>query len=636
MFRKIGFICLVVALQVSPVLAKEKYLKPGPVKLDGSAEKWAQKTLKKMSLEEKVGQLFMVWARARFLNLNGPEYAQYHQILQKYHVGGFALTVPAEGAFVYYNQPYEAAMLVNQLQRESRLPLIFAADFERGVSMRLLGSTVFPHAMAFGATGNTDYAKKFGEITAQEARAVGVEWNFFPDADVNSNPANPIINTRSFGEDPQEVSRLVTAYIQGAKANGMLTTVKHFPGHGDTATDSHLGLARVTGDRQRLNSVELVPFEAAIKAGVDAIMVAHVTVPALEPDPNRVATTSPAIVTGLLKQQLGYKGLVITDALDMGALTRLYQNDIGRAAVEAFKAGNDMLLIPADLDASYQAMLKAVKSGEIPQSRVDESVLKILQAKASVGLNKARLVDIDQLAKVIGRPENLAFGQQVADQAVTLVRDNGRVLPLRPLPSQGTNVPGLPYQPAVEVTNRLVVVVFCDDMRMDPGHEFVRQVGERRPDANIIYVDTRTAAGMTGQVLSAVRDAEKVLAAVYEIPTAGKAVQVAGQVENTVGLTDARGELLRRILQVAGPKTLVVAVGNPYVAGDFPQVENYLCTFSNASVSEDSAVKALFGEIPVRGHLPVTIPQVAQRGAGLEKAAVAVATGGNHVAANHP
>ena len=635
MFRKSLLLCLTFALFVCPVLAKEKYLKPGPVKLDRGGEKWAKKTLKKMPLEEKIGQLFMVWARAKFLNLNSSEYAQYHQILQKYHVGGFALTVPAEGAFVYYNQPYEAAMLVNQLQRESRLPLIFAADFERGVSMRLYGSTVFPHAMAFGATGDADYARKFGAITAQEARSVGVEWNFFPDADVNSNPANPIINTRSFGEDPQEVSKMAAAYIEGAKANGMLTTAKHFPGHGDTATDSHLGLAKVTGDRQRLNAVELPPFEAAIKAGVDAIMVAHVTVPALEPDSNHVASTSPAIVTGLLKQQLGFKGLVITDALDMGGLTRLYQNDIGRAAVEAFKAGNDMLLIPADLDASYQAMLKAVKSGEIPESRVDQSVLKILEAKASVGLNKARLVDINQLGEVMGKPENLAFGQQVAGQAITLVRDNGQVLPLRSLPAQGTGGPKLPYQPTVEVTNRLVVVVFCDDLRMDPGHEFVRELRERRPDANVLYVDTRTAAAMTDQVMAVVKDAEKVVAAVYEIPTAGKAVQVAGPVQTTVGLSDARGELLGKILQTAGPKTMVVAVGNPYVAGDFPQVANYMCTFSNATVSEDAAVQALFGEISVRGHLPVTIPQVAQRGAGLEKAAVVTAAGGNHGPETH-
>ncbi len=636
MWRKVGLFPLAFALFVSPVLAKDKYLKPQPVKLDHGGEKWAQKTLKKMSLEEKVGQLFMVWARAKFLNVDSPEYAQYRQILQKYHVGGFTLTVPAEGAFVYYNQPYEAAVLVNQLQRASKLPLIFAADFERGVSMRLYGSTVFPHAMAFGAAGNTDYARKFGAITAQEARAVGVEWNFFPDADVNSNPANPIINTRSFGDDPQVVSKMVAAYIEGARANGMLTTAKHFPGHGDTATDSHLGLARVTGDRQRLNAVELPPFEAAIKAGVDAVMVAHVTVPALEPDPNRVATTSPAIVTGLLKQQLGFTGLVVTDALDMGGLTRLYQNDIGRAAVEAFKAGNDMLLIPADLNASYQAMLKAVKSGEIPESRVDQSVLKILEAKALVGLNKARLVDIAELEKVMGKPENLAFGQQVAGQAITLVRDNGQVLPLHTLPVQGTGGPALPYQAAVEVTNRLVVVVFCDDLRMDPGHEFVRQIRARRPDANILYVDTRTAAAMTGQVMSAVKDAEKVVAAVYEIPTAGKAVQVAGQVQNTVGLADARGELLGKILQAAAPKTIVVAVGNPYVAGDFPQVANYMCTFSNAAVSEDAAVQALFGEIPVHGRLPVTIPQVALRGAGLEKAAVMKAAGGNHGPETHP
>jgi beta-N-acetylhexosaminidase len=277
-------------------------------------------------------------------------------------------------------------------------------------------------------------------------------------------------------------------------------------------------------------------------------------------------------------------------------------------------------------------MLKAVESGEISRARLDQSVLKILQAKASVGLNHARLVDMNQLAKVIGQPDNLAFGQQVADQALTLVRDNGQVLPLQSLPAQGTGSPNLPYQPAVEVSNRLVLVVFCDDLRMDPAHELVRQLRQRRPDANVLYVDTRSAAGMTDQVLSAVQSAEKVVAAVFEIPTAGKAVQVAGQVQNTVGLSDARGALLARILQAAGPKTMVIAVGNPYVAGDFPQVENYMCTFSNATVSQDSAVKALFGEIPLRGRLPVTIPQVAQRGAGLQKSA----TGGNHVAANRP
>jgi beta-N-acetylhexosaminidase len=220
--------------------AKEKYQHPGPIHLDRDGEKWAAKTLRKLSLEEKVGQLFMIWVRAEFLNVDSPEYLQLRDNMRKYHVGSFAMTVRWEPPFLYRNQPYEAAELLNRLQQESSLPLLVAADFERGVTMRLHGATTFPHAMSFGATGKADYAEAFGRITAQEARAVGVHWNFFPDADVNSNPANPIINTRSFGEDPQQVGDFVVAYIRGARANGMLTTVKHFPGHGDTATDSHL------------------------------------------------------------------------------------------------------------------------------------------------------------------------------------------------------------------------------------------------------------------------------------------------------------------------------------------------------------------------------------------------------------
>ena len=410
---------------------KEKYQRPGPIHLDHDGEKWAEKTLRHLSLEEKVGQLFMIWVRVQFLNLDNPEYMHLRDAMSKYHLGGFAMTVPYDPPFLYRTQPYEAAELLNHLQQESKLPLLIAADFERGVTMRLYGATEFPHAMAFGAAGKLDYAEAFGRITAQEARAIGVHWNFFPELDVNSNPANPIINTRSFGEDPQQVGDLGAAYIRGARANGMLTTAKHFPGHGDTATDSHLGVAQVTGDHARLNSVELPPFREAIAAGVDAVMVAHVTVPALEPDPNRVASTSPAIVTDLLKKQLGFQGIVVTDALDMAGLTRLYATNIGRAAVDAFKAGNDLLIIPADLDASYNAMLEAVRSGEIPQDQLDASVLKILQAKASLGLDKARLVDVDKLSTLVGKPENLAMGQQIADDAVTLVRDNGKLLPLK-------------------------------------------------------------------------------------------------------------------------------------------------------------------------------------------------------------
>src|SRR5205814_3873716 len=275
--------------------AKPKY-QPLPVKLDREGEKWAQKTLRKMPLEEKIGQLFMIWTRAEFLNLSSPEYSHLRDTINKYHIGSFAMTVRYEPPFLYKNQPYEAADLLNRLQGDSKLPLLIAADFELGVSNRLNGTTAFPNAMAIGATGRLQYAEDFGRITGEEARAIGVHWNFFPVADVNSNPDNPIINTRSFGEDPLMVGDFVSAYIRGAHSASLLTTAKHFPGHGDTATDSHLGLAQVSGDRARLDAVELPPFRKAIAAGVDAVMVAHVTAPALDAKPNAVATVSPAIV----------------------------------------------------------------------------------------------------------------------------------------------------------------------------------------------------------------------------------------------------------------------------------------------------------------------------------------------------
>jgi len=382
----------------------------------------------------------------------------------------------------------------------------------------------------------------------------------------------------------------------------------------------------VTGDLARLQSLELVPFKKAIEGGADSVMVAHVSIPALEPDPNRVATTSPAIVTNLLKNQLGFKGIVVTDALDMAGLTHLYAADIGRAAVDAFKAGNDLLIIPADLDASYRAMLKAINSGEIPQQQLDGSVLKLLKAKASLGLHKARLVDLYALDTVVGKPENIALGQQAADDAITLVRDNGKLLPMKHM---GTVQNGLPYTRVEEVHNRVVVVILAEDVRTETGRTLERQMRSRVADAHVFYVDSRIASAMYNDVLSAVDGAETVIAAAYVIPTAGRAVQANGVLQNSVALTDANGDLLHKILDRAAPKTIVLAMGNPYLAMDFPQVENYWCAFSNTSVSEAGIVKALFGEIPVHGHLPVTIPGIAARGSGIERQ-INVALGGTN------
>jgi beta-N-acetylhexosaminidase len=601
--------------------AKDKFQQPGPIHLTRNGEKWAEKTLHKLTLEEKIGQVFMIWCRASFLNVDNPEYLQWREDMQKYHVGSFAMTVHVDGPYLLRSEPYEAAELLNRLQSDSKLPLLFAADFERGVPMRLMGATIFPHAMAFGGDGKLEDAEAFGRISAEESRAIGIHWNFFPDADVNSNPANPIINTRSFGEDPKQVGDLVAAYIKGAHEAGMLTTVKHFPGHGDTATDSHLGVASVNVDHAHLDSIELPPFRQAIAAGVDSVMVAHVTVPALDSDPNHVATISPAIVSDLLEKQLGFKGIIVTDALDMAGLTQLFANNIGRAAVEAFKAGNDLLLIPADFPASYNAMLQAVQSGEISRERLDHSVLKILKTKASLGLQDARLVDVKALDEVVGKPANLAFGQQVADDAVTLVRDNGKVLPLRsPVKKGGTTKAGLPYTTKEETRNQTVAVLFSDDVRTESGYVFAREFRARIPDAHVIYVDPHIAAGMSDEVVKAVDQAQTVVAAVYVVPMAGK-------VGNSVAMADATGTLLQQVLDRAAGRTVVIAMGNPYLAAGFPKIENYMCTFSNASVSEISAVKALFGEIAIRGHLPVSIPNIAERGAGIQRP-VQVPSGG--------
>ncbi len=609
---------LFLATVMSPLVhAADRSQTPGPVHLDKQGERWARESLKKMSLEQKIGQMFMIWAQARLMNVESPEYLRLRDALHEYHLGGFGVTVGFEDGFLYKNEPLEAALVANQLQKESEFPLLFAADFERGLGFRLNDVTSFPHAMAFGAAGNVEFAREAGRITAQEARAIGVQWNWFPVADVNSNPANPIINIRSFGEDPQQVGELVAAYIAGAHEFGMLTTAKHFPGHGDTDTDSHTTMPVVNRDKAYFEKVALPPFRAAIKAGVDAVMVAHILAPALDPAPDHVASISPAIVTGLLKREMGFNGLVVTDAMDMSGLTKLFPEGgsaaAGRAAVAAVKAGNDMLLIPSDLDGSYNGLLGAVRSGEIPESRIDESVLKILRAKASVGLNKATLVDLDALPRIVGKPANLARAQEIADRAVTLVRDNRQVLPLKATP-QGTIAPRNAYPTAGETRHGTLLLIFTDDSRSDWGRVLDHEVRLRNPDAQVLYIDARDAAGLQPAVVDAVAQAEAVIAAVYAVPVPGKAA-------NAGMLPDSSAAVLREVLQMAAGRTVVAAMGNPYLAAQFPGIQTYLCTFSNAQVSELSAVKAMFGEIAMPGRLPVTIPEIANLGAGLGGAA---------------
>jgi beta-N-acetylhexosaminidase len=379
----------------------------------------------------------------------------------------------------------------------------------------------------------------------------------------------------------------------------------------------------VSGDLQRLDSVELPPFEKAVAAGVDSVMVAHVTIPALEPDVDKVATTSHKIVTELLKDKLRFHGLIVTDALEMHGLTRLYPengpNPAGRAAVDAVKAGNDMVLLPSDLDGAFTGLLQAVKSGEIPQKQIDDSVLKVLRAKASLGLQKARLVDLEQVPHIVSRPESLDFAQQVADAAVTLVRDSGQVLPIAPSPPRtpGTSAPGSAYR-STGAGAPLLAVLITDDVRSEYGRVFEVELRRRARGTKVYLVDASIAAGMTPEILEAARQAQKVIVAAYVVPTAAKQTVVNGQLTNSVGLNDATGSLMLQLLDAAAAKTAVIAMGNPYLAMNFPAVQTYICAYSNAPTSERSAVKLLFGEMQLKGKLPVSLPGIAQRGFGLE------------------
>jgi len=583
-----------------------------PVKLDRKGEQWAAKTLRQMTVEEKVGQMIMVWAKARFLNANGPEIADLIDQMHRYHLGGFGVTVPVEGGQLVESEPLETAALTNRLQRASKYPLLMAADFERGLSMRLVGPTAFPAAMAFGAAGDPSLAREFGRITALESRAIGIQWNWFPIADVNSNPDNPIIDTRSFGEDPAMVSKMVDAYIEGAHTGGLLTTVKHFPGHGDTSTDSHLALARVDATRERLDAVELVPFRAAIASGVDSVMVGHLIVPALEPAPNKPASISHAIITDLLQKQLGFKGLVVTDAIDMNGLKHVFsgsEEEIAAAeAVAAVKAGNDMVIIPGSLAGAYTGLLRAVKSGEISTQRIDISVAKILRMKASVGLQRNRTVDLAEVEQQIALPANLEVARQIAQRAVTLVRDDAHLLPLPaalPAASDASH-------------SSLVAVVFTDHARAtESGRAFASELRKNIPGSTVFFVDASTANSLRSDILAAAHAASRVIVVAEAMPNPRRTTQ--GHASGSAALDSASMDVLQSIVAASPAKTIVAALGNPYTGGSIPGIQTYVCTFSDTPLSASTLVGALIGKSAIHGRLPVTIPGLAQRGSGLDR-----------------
>jgi beta-N-acetylhexosaminidase len=594
-----------------------------PLAPDAQGEQWARKTLAQMTTEEKVGQLIMVWAKVRFLNTDGPEYADLLDQMHTYHVGGFGVTVQVVDGQLMISEPLEAAALTNRLQRASKYPVLCAADFERGLSMRLNGATPFPAAMAFGAAGDVNLAREFGRISALESRAIGIEWNWFPVADVNSNPDNPIIDTRSFSEDPQQVAAMVAAYIEGAHQAGMMTTIKHFPGHGDTNTDSHLALARVDGSMERLNAVELVPFRAGIAAGTDSVMVGHLIVPAIEPNPNKPASISSNVITDLLQKQMGFAGLTVTDAIDMNGLKQVFHGTeaeiSGQEAVAAIEAGNDMIIIPGDLGGAYNGLLRAVQNGRIPQERIDKSVLKILRMKAAAGLDRNRLVDLAEVERLVGRSENQAVAKQVAERAITLVKDEAHQLPLRATVTNATKTIDATPTAKPEAAETVAVILTDHARSSESGRAFAAELQRFSPGATVYFVDALTAGYQREEILKAAAEAHHVIAVAEAMPNPRRTT--AGHTTGSAALDSQSLELLSALVATAPKKTIVAALGNPYTGGALAGLETYLCTFSDTPLSATSLAGALYGQTPIHGRLPVTIPGLATRGAGLDRVA---------------
>jgi beta-N-acetylhexosaminidase len=566
---------------------------PRAKRITGNA-KWVEQTFRKMSLAEKLGQLLMVPFFGRFTSTDSSEYRELLRAVEEQRVGGFMLATRVGSQGIARAQVFPTAELTNDLQDHAEIPLLFGGDFERGTVMRLEEGTSFPHSMAIAATGAPLDAYELGRITALEARAAGIHWIFAPDADVNSNPANPIINTRSFGEDPHRVASFVSSFICGVEENGALATAKHFPGHGDTNIDSHLDLPRTNANRARLDQMELVPFRAAIAAGVSSVMTGHLYVSAFEPNENIPATLSHEILTGLLRKKMRFGGLIVTDALDMNGVAARFSP--GEVAVRAILAGADVLLIPPSPDAALAALAEAVESGRLPIARVDASVKRILRAKAKLGLHTEYLVEVTALSKNFAQREFATTSQSIADRGVTLLRDQNNILPLdatRPL--------------------RILLVAIAGDADSAPAEYLERDLRWHADSLQVVRVDTRYSAASPAKIPAT---------ETYDVVIAALLVRVADR-KDSVSLPPEQIQLVENLFKL--PKPVIVACfGSPYLIEKFPEASTWIAAFSTADVSQRAVARALFGEISIGGKIPVSVPNAkptVQIGDGLAKSA---------------
>ncbi|HJR63026.1 MAG TPA: glycoside hydrolase family 3 N-terminal domain-containing protein [Gemmatimonadaceae bacterium] len=546
-----------------------------------------------MTLRQKAAQ--MVWPQilGDYVAADAPAWQRAMGAVTRDSVGGFIMSV---------GSPLEIAAKLNALQKMSALPLLVGADLEFGAGYRakggyfvpngidLGGAVVFPPQMALGATGDSTLAYEQGRVTAVEGRALGIHITFAPVLDVNNNPANPVINVRSYGADPRLVARLGAAFVRGVEEHGMLATGKHFPGHGDTGVNSHLALPVVNVSSARLDSVELVPFRAAVRAEVSAIMTFHGAMPALDPsgDPG---TLSRPVLTGLLREEMKFDGLIFTDAMDMRGILVQYGPDT--AAMRAVEAGADVLLMPTDVGRTIDAVVRGVSEGRYTEDRLDRSVRRILAAKERLRLHRQRTVDLDSARAIVGDSVHAALARTAAVRSITLVRDSLRLLPLGSRPA----------------SSRVLSITFARRVDLSAGRAFDAELRRVFRTVRAEFVDADANGADYERLLRAADSADVVIVSPY----VGHAWDVA-----TVAAPAAFADFVRSLVR-RGRRPIVMAMGNPYFLQQVPDVSTYVVAWGGFPVSQQAAAWALLGVNAISGRLPIAIPPVAPFGAGMSR-----------------
>ncbi len=562
-----------------------------------SAGPWAERTLKRMTVRQKAAQLVWPWILGDFVPEGSAEWGRLMQLVLDDEVGGFIVSV---------GTPTEIAAKINALQRLSKLPLLVSADYETGVGFRargayfvpneidLGGATNFPLQMALGASRDSTLAYQMGRATAREARALGVHVAFGPVLDVNNNPGNPVIAARSFGEDPASVARLGVAMTRGLEENGVVATGKHFPGHGDTEINSHLALPTVAVSRARLDSVELPPFRAAVRAGIGAMMTFHGILPALDTS-GVPATLSKAVMTGVLRGEMGFRGIIFTDAMDMVGVVQ--QFGAREAVKRAVAAGVDVVLMPKDTKGAIDAIVEGIREGRYTEARLDTSVRRLLAVKERMGLHRRRLVALDSVRVVVGDSSHVELARRIAERGLTLVRDSLAQVPMA----------------SARTAPRVLTIVVAPRGDLAAGPAFTSTLRAAYPSlrTELMLPNVERDGANVTRLLAAADSADQVIVASYMIQTSESATASApGSLPSLV-----RGLVMR------GKSPVVVAFGNPYLLRELPDARAYLVAWGGSTASQVAAARALAGQIPINGRLPVSIPPLVPLGAGLSRTA---------------